>query len=116
MRVRARLLLLFGLAAGVVFLLTRLSSRSLPVRVLVAVVLGLVIVAAGRRVLLGFGAAPRERREGAPEEVGELDVYFVCGECGTEYKVTKLGELSVPRHCGEPMEVVRRPAQDPTLN
>ena len=60
--------------------------------------------------------APREHERAEPEEVEELDVYFVCGECGTEYKVTRLGELSVPRHCGEPMQVVRRPAQDPTLN
>ncbi|HCO04163.1 MAG TPA: hypothetical protein DIT48_12530, partial [Actinobacteria bacterium] len=50
---------------------------------------------------------PKERIE--PEEVAELDVYFVCSECGTEFQVTKLGEIQVPRHCGEPMQVVRRP-------
>lgn len=45
-----------------------------------------------------------------PEDVDELDVYLVCGECGTEYKVSRLGELQVPRHCGERMQVVRRSA------
>jgi hypothetical protein len=45
-----------------------------------------------------------------PEDVDDLDVYLVCGECGTEYKVSRLGELQVPRHCGERMQVVRRPA------
>ena len=45
-----------------------------------------------------------------PEDVDELDVYLVCGECGTEFKVSRLGELQVPRHCGEQMQVVRRPA------
>jgi len=45
-----------------------------------------------------------------PEDVEDLDVYLVCGGCGTEYKVSRLGELQVPRHCGERMQVVRRPA------
>jgi hypothetical protein len=44
-----------------------------------------------------------------PEDVDELDVYLVCGECGTEFKVSRLGELQIPRHCGEKMQVVRRP-------
>jgi hypothetical protein len=50
---------------------------------------------------------PKERIE--PEDVIELDVYFVCRECGTEFQVTRLGEVQVPRHCGEPMHVERRP-------
>lgn len=45
------------------------------------------------------------------EDVEDLDVYLVCGECGTEYKVSRLGELQIPRHCGEKMQVERRPAQ-----
>jgi hypothetical protein len=106
----------FGVAFGTVFLLTRAAERGFAVRVAVAVVLGIVIVASGRRILSGFSQPPRAKHEGPAEEVEELDVYFVCGECGTEYKVTRLGELSVPRHCGEPMQVVRRPAHDPTLN
>ena len=44
-----------------------------------------------------------------PEDVDDLDVYLVCDECGTELKVSRLGELQVPRHCGEKMQVVRRP-------
>jgi hypothetical protein len=43
-----------------------------------------------------------------PEDVEDLDVYLVCGECGTELKVSRLGELQIPRHCGEKMLVVRR--------
>ena len=39
---------------------------------------------------------------------------YVCGECGTEFQVTRLGEVQVPRHCGEPMQVVRRPRAEPT--
>jgi hypothetical protein len=45
------------------------------------------------------------------EDVDDLDVYLVCGECGTEFKVSRLGELQVPRHCGEKMQVVRRSPQ-----
>ncbi|HLB39848.1 MAG TPA: hypothetical protein VJM84_05290 [Actinomycetota bacterium] len=43
-----------------------------------------------------------------PEDVDDLDVYLVCAECGTEFKVSRLGELQIPRHCGEKMSVVRR--------
>jgi len=45
-----------------------------------------------------------------PEDVDNLDVYLVCGVCGTELKVSRLGELQIPRHCGEKMQVIRRPA------
>lgn len=54
------------------------------------------------------GGGPRERPE--VEDVEELDVYLVCRECGTEFRVTRLGELQVPRHCGEQMRLERRPA------
>jgi hypothetical protein len=76
-----------------------------------AVLVGLVILWIGillLRAVSGVGAAPGDRPE--VEDVEELDVFLVCGECGTEFRVTRLGELQVPRHCGEPMEVVRRPA------
>jgi hypothetical protein len=98
------------------FVLTYTSGRSLGLRLAVATLLGTTIFLTGRRVLAGFSVLAPEARLEEPEEVEELEVYFVCGECGTEYKVTRLGELSVPRHCGEPMQVVRRPVQDPTLN
>ncbi len=52
----------------------------------------------------GMDVAPEE-----PEDVEDLDVFLVCGECGTELKVARLGELQIPRHCGEKMQVVRRP-------
>jgi hypothetical protein len=78
----------------------------------VAVLLFLVIAFVGLGFLRGVGAGrPKERVE--PEEVADLDVYFVCAECGTEFQVTRLGEIQVPRHCGEPMKVIRRPRQEP---
>jgi hypothetical protein len=78
------------------------------VRVLVAVLLGLTIFLVGTAVVRAIGRMrPKELLE--PEDVIDLDVFFVCGECGTEFRVEKLGELQVPRHCGEPMKVERRP-------
>jgi hypothetical protein len=110
------IVLVLGVVGVGTFFLTVLSRRGIVVRSVVAVVLFLLILAVGRRFLSGFGGPPRERREGEAEEVEALDVYFVCDECGTEYKVTKLGELNVPRHCGELMQVIRRPAPDASLN
>jgi hypothetical protein len=75
-----------------------------------ALMLGLVIAWLGitaLRAASGTGRPPREDAE--PEDVEELDVFLVCRECGTEFRVTRLGELQIPRHCGEPMQVVRRP-------
>jgi hypothetical protein len=85
------------------------------VRVLVAVLIAGVILALGVWLFLGVARfRPREDEEEAgPEDVGDLDVVFVCGECGTEFRVEKLGQLQVPRHCGEVMRVERRPRETP---
>jgi hypothetical protein len=77
--------------------------------VVTAVLIGLAIAWLGLTALRATsGAGPAHRTE--PEDVEELDVFLVCRECGTEYRVTRLGELQIPRHCGEPMQLVRRPA------
>lgn len=74
--------------------------------VLSAAAIALVILWLGRTALRATsGGGPRERPE--VEDVEELDVSLVCGECGTEFRITRLGELQVPRHCGEPMQVRR---------
>ena len=89
------------------------------VRVIVAIALAAVIAFVGFKTLraVGGGATPRIRNPEDSEDVADLAVYFVCRECGTEFQVTRLGEAQVPRHCGEKMEVVRRPVPgDPTLN
>ena len=79
---------------------------------LIAAVIFLVILMAGVSFLRGVASmSPKEKIEA--EDVAELDVFFVCSECGTELQVTRLGEIQIPRHCGEPMKVVRRPRQQP---
>lgn len=81
-------------------------------QIVVAIALAIVIWKVGTGVLRSISTGQRspERREA--EDVERLDVYLVCDECGTEYQVTRLGQLQVPRHCGEPMRVVRRPSTD----
>jgi hypothetical protein len=72
----------------------------------IAILIGLIIVSIGIWFVRAISSTPAE--QGEPENVEDLEVFFVCGECGTEFRVTRLGELQVPRHCGEKMQVVRR--------
>jgi hypothetical protein len=55
------------------------------------------------------GSVSAEPAPDEPEDVDDLGVYLVCDECGTELRISRLGELQIPRHCGEKMQVVRRP-------
>ena len=79
------------------------------------IVLGAALVAVaiawlGVTALRAVSGVGVDRTSPEPEDVDELEVYLVCRECGTEFRVTRIGELQIPRHCGEPMDVVRRPA------
>ena len=78
--------------------------------ILSAVVIAFVIWRVGIAVLrsLVVGPPAAELAPPEPEDVEDLEVYLVCDECGTELKVSRLGELQIPRHCGEKMQVVRR--------
>ena len=82
-----------------------------------AVALGIVVgIAFVGLSFLNAVSSGRPKKRIEPEDVIELDVYFVCVECGTEFQVTRISEVQVPRHCGEPMVVVRRPRQQPLSN
>jgi hypothetical protein len=85
------------------------------IAVLTAPIVAYVIWKLGIASIRSFGRpAPgvldEEKPPREPEDVEDLDVYLVCGECGTELRVAKLGELQIPRHCGEKMQVIRRTA------
>ncbi len=75
-----------------------------------AILVGALIWRVGIGVLRSLTASDIDRTKPEIEDVQGLDVFLVCAECGTEFQVTRLGELQIPRHCGEPMQVVRRPA------
>jgi hypothetical protein len=82
--------------------------------VLTAVLVGFLIWRVGIAMLRSLSltspsSASDEPAPAEPEDVDDLDVYLVCGVCGTELKVSRLGELQIPRHCGEKMQVIRRP-------
>lgn len=80
-------------------------------QILIAIAIAVVILWLGITALrAASGGGPKEKPE--VEDVEGLEVYLVCRECGTEFRVTRLGELQIPRHCGEPMEVVRRPSPE----
>jgi hypothetical protein len=76
--------------------------------VLTALAIGVAIAWLGITALRAASSGP-PREEPEVEDVEELDVYLLCPDCGTEFQVTRLGELQIPRHCGEPMEVIHRP-------
>ncbi len=78
--------------------------------VLIAVAVGYAIWKIGIATIRSASGGTMPSEQPVPEDVGDLDVFFVCGECGTEFQVTRLGEAQVPRHCGEKMLVERRPA------
>lgn len=78
--------------------------------VLGAVAIAVAIAWLGLTALRAASGVGIDHEAPEPEDVDELEVYLVCRECGTEFRVTRLGELQIPRHCGEPMEVVRRAA------
>ena len=81
------------------------------VMVLVAVVMAVVIWRVGMASVRSFSRpAGGAEVPDEPEDVDALDVFLVCAECGTELKVSRLGALQIPRHCGETMQVARRPS------
>jgi hypothetical protein len=80
--------------------------------VLIAVLIGYAIWKIGIATVRSASGGQHAGDQPEPEDVEQLDVFFVCAECGTELRVTRLGQAQVPRHCGEKMQVVRRPAAD----
>ncbi len=106
-------ILIGSVLASLALLLLGALARVAPGTPAVAVGIALLVVWVGVRAVRSASRTRAPERPEQAEDVGELDVYFVCGECGTEFRVEKIGELQVPRHCGERMAVERRARQSP---
>jgi hypothetical protein len=112
-RLRLAILLIFGLAFVVLAMLFVASLGQLyPGNPVVAVLMGVSVLAIGLLAVRAVLAGRREPGEDVgPEDVTGLEVFLVCGECGTEFRVEKIGQLQIPRHCGEQMQVIQRPSE-----
>jgi len=81
-------------------------------RVVLAIVLGLVVLVLGLGTLRGFlGPRGGGTGEGPSLEVAKplpvgLRILYWCENCGLEVLTIRAGSDASPRHCGEPM--VRR--------
>ena len=106
-------LILGVFVASLLILFVGALTRVTPGDPVVAVLLAGGLLAFGLAALRGVARLRGPEKRTGPDEVGELDVYFVCGECGTELHVERIGELQVPRHCGERMRVERRARPSP---
>ena len=67
--------------------------------VLGAIAIAVVIAWLGLTALRAASGVGIDLESPEPEDVDDLEVYLVCRECGTEFRVTRLGELQIPRHC-----------------
>jgi hypothetical protein len=100
-------------AAALIILFVGSLGQVSPGNPFVAAAIGLVLLFVVIGAFRGLARSRAPQRKEEAEDVADLDVFFVCVECGTEFRVEKLGELQVPRHCGEQMRVERRAREAP---
>ena len=85
-------------------LVVGLSMEFGILRTLAGVTVFALLVAFGTKYIRSIGTAPPEP---TPEDVGDQDLRYVCTNCGLELRVERASGDRAPRHCGEPMELVR---------
>lgn len=107
-------ILLFALIATVVVTVIWLISGSvgsaIP-RVIIGLVLAGVVASLGVNYFRQVGNPPPP--DPVPTEVHPgLRLAYVCEMCGLELAVLKVAKDRAPKHCGEQMILVRRPAAE----
>lgn len=107
-------LLLFVLIAAVVVTIIWLISGSvgsaIP-RVVIGLVLASVVASIGVSYFRQVGNPPPP--DPLPTDVHpNLRLAYVCEMCGLELAVLKVAKDRAPKHCGEAMLLVRRPAAE----
>jgi len=109
-----RIIRVFLVAFGVMIALTIVWFLSgvldSPIlRVLVGAVLFLVVASLGIGYFRQVGNPPPPDPEPMAVHPG-LRLAYVCDMCGLELAVLKVAKERAPKHCGETMTLVRRPA------
>ena len=109
-----RIIRVFLVAFGVMLALTIVWFLSgvldSPIlRVLVGAVLFLVVASLGIGYFRQVGNPPPPDPEPMAVHPG-LRLAYVCEMCGLELAVLKVAKERAPKHCGETMTLVRRPA------
>jgi NhaP-type Na+/H+ or K+/H+ antiporter len=91
-----------ALVAGAGRLPSDTHVRSLVIRALVGLTVGVVLTVFVRRMLGALGAAP----PAAPQtvEAGSADIVYECAQCGTRLRLEVASTGKAPKHCGEEME------------
>jgi hypothetical protein len=104
-------LVAFGvmLALTIVWLLSGVLDSPI-LRVLVGAVLFLVVASLGIGYFRQVGNPPPPDPEPMAVHPG-LRLAYVCDMCGLELAVLKVAKERAPKHCGETMTLVRRPAE-----
>ncbi|HWD71908.1 MAG TPA: hypothetical protein VG779_05215 [Actinomycetota bacterium] len=110
-----RIIRVFLVAFGVMLALTIVWFLSgvldSPIlRVLVGAVLFLVVASLGIGYFRQVGNPPPPDPEPMAVHPG-LRLAYVCDRCGLELAVLKVAKERAPKHCGETMTLVRRPAE-----
>jgi hypothetical protein len=92
------------LAAAAIGLVVLLGEAYGYIRTAIALAGAVAIAYVGIRYLRTVSSIPPE-----PEltDVGEYGLKYVCGMCGLELRVEVAAHDRPPRHCGEPMTLVR---------
>jgi hypothetical protein len=106
------LLAAFGvmIALIIVYLLSGVLDSPI-LRVLVGAVLFVVVAGLGIGYFRQVGNPPPPDPEPIAVNPG-LRLAYVCDMCGLELAVLKVAKDRAPKHCGETMTLVRRPASD----
>jgi hypothetical protein len=101
--------LLFGLLAAAVAALLALAHQG---DVLVALLIGLFVMVAGRAVFRGYTIT--KGPVGPPEDVAESGtlLVFACEVCGEQLVLLRKGTDAPPRHCAEKMVLRRIPTPE----
>lgn len=96
------------IALTVVWLLSGVLGSPI-LRVLVGAVLFLIVASLGIGYFRQVANPPPPDPTPLPVHPG-LRLAYVCGMCGLELAVLKVAKDRAPKHCGEPMQLVRREA------